>query len=278
MINQRTIEDDIIFEGIGVHFGSLNKITLKPASANNGIRFFKIQEDEVIQFIPFRPSYVFDTRFSTTIGDPSSFISTTEHLMAVIYALNIDNLDIYVEGEEIPILDGSALNFWAGIQKVGIRMFDEKQHILKPQQEILIENGDAWIKVTPSNNLNIRFHINFPNSIIKEQNLNIILTPNTFVQEIMAARTFGFLKDYEYLLDKGFAKGSSADNTVIVGEKEIVNPSKLNHPFDFVRHKTLDLIGDLALLGRPLHANIRAHCSGHGMNYELVKKILDICK
>jgi UDP-3-O-[3-hydroxymyristoyl] N-acetylglucosamine deacetylase len=94
----------------------------------------------------------------------------------------------------------------------------------------------------------------------------------------MAARTFGFLKDYEYLLDKGFAKGSSADNTVIIGEKEIVNPSKLNHPFDFVRHKTLDLIGDLALLGRPLHANIRAHCSGHAMNYELVKKILDICK
>jgi len=278
LMKQRTLKDEYKFEGIGLHSGQRSKLILKPAGPNHGI-VFHAKHSFVITKIPYCIENVTDSNYSTTIGKDGVYVQTIEHLMSVLYALHIDNLDIFIEGDEVPALDGSALEFWIGINYVGLEFYEKfNQEPIKIKEPLEVHDGNSYIKISPCNHkLDIRCSIDFPNTVIGNQNIQMIMETRSFITEIMSAKTFGFMKDYDELLIKGLAQGSNPQNTIIIGNPNIINPNEMVHSDDFVRHKILDLMGDLSLLGRPLCGSIDSYCAGHSLNQKIVKKILDNC-
>jgi UDP-3-O-[3-hydroxymyristoyl] N-acetylglucosamine deacetylase len=268
---QRTLKQKVSFEGIGLHTGRYSKVHLKPAPRDTGIIFIRTDKELVIKA---SIGSVTDTAFSTTLGYNGIKIRTVEHILAALAGLGIDNLIIEVNGPEIPILDGSSMELTSLILKGGIAKQSKKRPYIRITNPVVLSDGHAEIAALPHNGLRITYRIHFKHHLLGEQNLSLELTEENFAIEIAPARTFGFLKDVEYLKANGFARGGSFDNAIILGEDGILNSSGLRFKDEFVRHKILDLIGDLSLSGFPIYGHIIANKSGHTTNMKFLKKLL----
>lgn len=269
---QRTIDAAVSCSGVGLHTGQATSIRLRPAPEDHGIRFVRtdLRRPVVIRAMA---EQVVGTTLSTSLGVDGASIQTVEHLLAACAGLRVDNLLVEVEGPEVPILDGSAAPFVALLQKAGIRRQARLQPYLRLIRPLQIGQAGAGITVAPAPFPMISYTIDFADAVVKRQRHQYHWTDQEFEQDIAPARTFGFLKDVERMRAHGLIKGASLENAVVVGENGIVNPGGLRFPDEFVRHKVLDLIGDLALLGLPLVAQVSAVCAGHAMNFELVRAL-----
>jgi len=268
---QRTLKQEISFEGIGLHTGRYSKVCLKPAPRDTGIIFVRTDKDLAIKA---SIGSVTDTAFATTIGFNGAKVRTVEHVLAALAGLGIDNVYIDLNGSEIPILDGSSIEITNLILKAGIAKQSKKRPYLRITNPVVLTDGHAEIAVFPYNGRRITYRIHFNHHLLGEQQLSLDLTEESFTMEIAPARTFGFLKDVEYLKANGFARGGSFDNAIILGESGILNSTGLRFKDEFVRHKILDLIGDLSLLGFPIYGHIIANKSGHTTNLKFLKKLL----
>ncbi|MFH2034731.1 MAG: UDP-3-O-acyl-N-acetylglucosamine deacetylase [Candidatus Margulisiibacteriota bacterium] len=260
-MKQTTLKQECTFSGIGLHSGHNATIAVLPAPEDHGIVFYK--EDRII---PARVEEVVDTRRGTTLGG----IIQVEHLLAAINGLKIDNLMIKVVGDEIPVLDGSALEFVKTFTSIGMAEQNKEKNFLELRQTVHFEEDGKSISAAPFDGFRVDFMVNF--SIIGPESFEFKGTTEEFIKEIAPARTFGYQKELEALQRQGLAKGASLENALAIGEKGFLNQPRF--PDEPVRHKVLDIIGDLALLGKPLKAKITAKKTGHTANIELVRRIL----
>ncbi len=271
MRSQRTIQSEVSFEGIGLHTGKHSSVVLKPASRDTGVTFIRTDRDTVIKA---HVGSVIDTAFATTIGRNGVKIRTVEHIMAALAGLGIDNITIEVNGPEIPILDGSSTELINIILSAGIAKQGKKRPYLRIKRPVMFEDGHSKIVALPYNGRRITYSIYFNHYGFGEQRLSLEINEESFMREIAPARTFGFLKDIEYLRTNGYAKGGSLDNAIILGEAGVLNASGLRFRDEFVRHKVLDSIGDLSLVGFPIYGHVIANKSGHSSNVKFLKKLL----
>lgn len=268
-VKQTTLADQVVVEGIGVHSGRPARVVLHPAEANSGIVFFRTNlPNGKERHISVRNGIVKNTELCTVIGDESgATISTVEHLMSAIAGLGIDNIVVEVDGPEMPILDGSARLFVDAIDQVGLRSLNASRKIIKVLKPVRASLGSAFVELLPSNGgLRFDVEISFPDQVIGRQAYGFDLTPARYRAEIASARTFGFMRDVERLWKAGLALGASLENTVAVGEDKVVNPEGLRFSDEFVRHKILDAIGDLAVAGYAIQGHFKGFCPGHKLN------------
>jgi len=271
--NQQTIEESISITGIGLHSGKSVEIKLLPAEVDHGIKFIRIDKktDNVIDAVW---SNVSETVLSTTISNQSGIkISTIEHLMSALSGLHIDNLIIFINASEVPIMDGSSKPFVDLIENVGIKIQNKKRKLLNIKKTIEVKKDNSSAKIIPSNQFSIDFEIDFPSQLVSKQSCQLQLINGNYKTDVAAARTFGFEKDVEYLRSNGLALGGSLENAVVVGENEILNKDGLRYSDEFVRHKILDSIGDLYLAGSPIIGYFFGNKSGHHLNNQLLRKL-----
>lgn len=265
-MQQRTVRKSVDLEGVGLHSGKPARITVAPAPPNSGITFRVAGHPEPI---PAAPESVLNAHYATTLGRNSSEIRTVEHLMAAIAGLGIDNVDVEVEGPEIPAVDGSAKPFVLLLQGAGRtdQSAPRRPPIVIPHP-IRVGDDGRWLQIVPSDNFRVSYTLDNDHSAIGTQALTGAPTERMFVEEFAPARTYGFLKDLGRMRRNGFARGASLENAIGVGESGVLNGLRFRD--EFVRHKILDLIGDLALLGRPIVGHVIARNGGHALNHELV--------
>ncbi|NWF98416.1 MAG: UDP-3-O-acyl-N-acetylglucosamine deacetylase [Nitrospirae bacterium] len=268
---QRTLREEIILEGIGLHTGSFSRVCIKPAPRDSGIVFVRTDRNVSIMA---NVNSVSDTAFATTLGYNGTKVRTVEHVLAALSGLGIDNAVIEVNGKEMPILDGSSLEISDLIIKSGIAKQSKKRPYIKITSPVTLSEGNSEIAVVPYNGRRITYRIHFNHHFLGEQAMSIELTEENFMMEIAPARTFGFLKDVEYLKANGFARGGSFENAIILGDQGVLNSTGLRYRDEFVRHKILDLIGDFSLCGFPIYGHIIANKSGHTTNIKFIKKLL----
>ena len=272
---QRTIAEPIAFSGIGLHTGNLTTVTFRPAAPDSGVTFYRTD-------MPGRPSIraeidqVVDVSRGTTIGNGEIRVHTVEHVLAAIVGMGIDNLDIDVDANETPVGDGSSLPFITVLKKAGIVEQDRERKYIKIEEPVYYRNGDVTLSVLPADELRVTMTIAFDHVAVGTQYASFTITPETFESEIASARTFCFLREVKMLQDQGLIRGGTLENAVVIGDESILNED-LRFPDEFVRHKVLDLLGDLFLLGRPIKGHIVAVKSGHAMHVkftQLIKKAL----
>jgi len=268
---QRTLRQEATFSGIGLHTGRHAVVKLRPAPRDSGIIFHRTDRPAVIRA---HVGAVTDTAFATTLGNGTIKIRTVEHLLAALAGIGIDNLIVEVDGPEIPILDGSSTELVSIILEGGIAKQGKKMPYLRITKPIMIEDGHAEIAAVPYEGRKITFRIHFPHHLLGEQEFSIDLNEQTFIKEVAPARTFGFLKDIQYMMANGLAKGGSLHNAVILSDKGVINSSGLRFKDEFVRHKILDSIGDFSLIGFPIYGHIFAHKAGHSANLKFIKKVI----
>jgi len=268
---QRTIKNEISFNGIGLHTGRYTTVRLKPASRDTGIVFYRTDKRTIIRA---NIASVIDTSFATTLGYDGTKIKTVEHLLAAATGLGIDNLMIEVDGPEIPILDGSSTELTGLILEAGIAKQGKERSYIKITKPVVYKDSHAHVMALPFDGTRISFSISFNHHIVGHQELTVDLTEETFVKEIAPARTFGFLRDVETLRANGLAKGGSLDNAILVGDEGILNSAGLRFSDEFVRHKILDTIGDISLIGFPLQGHLLLERAGHTANLRFMKKLL----
>lgn len=274
-MKQRTIKEQIHATGVGLHTGRKVNITLRPAAVNTGIIFRRVDLTPCVE-IKAHWSDVKDTRLSSTLVNHNNIrVGTVEHVMAALAGLGIDNLYIDIDADEVPIMDGSAGTFVYLLQSAGIQEQKVAKRFIKIKKPIVLDDGDKWIRVIPFDGFVIDFSIEFSHPAFKHsgQRFELDFSSQRFVQEISRARTFGFMKDVEWLRSQGLARGGSVDNAIVLDERSILNKDGLRYEDEFVRHKILDAIGDLYLMGAPLLAKVVAHKSGHAFNNQLVRTI-----
>ena len=269
---QRTIESSISCSGVGLHTGVASSIRLQPAPEDHGIRFVRtdLRRPVTIRAIA---EQVVGTMLSTSLGANGTSVQTVEHLLSACAGLRVDNLLIEVDGPEIPILDGSAAPFVALLQQAGIKKQTRLQPYVRVIRPLQIGDPEVGVTVVPAPFPTIDYTIDFPDVVVKRQHYLFHWTEEEFVRDIAPARTFGFLRDVERMRANGLIKGASLENAVVVSPDGVMNPEGLRFQDEFVRHKVLDLIGDLALLGLPLVGQVSAACAGHAMNFELVRAL-----
>ena len=266
MDHQRTIRKQVILEGIGLHSGKPVRVTLSPAPADSGIVFRAGDER-----IPAAPESVFDSNYATTLGRGRERIQTIEHLLAAAGGLGVENLDVRVEGGEIPAMDGSAKPFVALIQSAGRAQLNARRRPITIPYPIRVGTEGRWLMIVPSDRLRISYTLDHEHPAIGTQAVSWVATERSFVEDFAPARTYGFLKDLGPIRRRGLAQGVSLDNTIGIGNGGVLNG--LRYRDEFVRHKVLDLIGDMSLLGRPLLGHVIGRNAGHALNYELVVAI-----
>lgn len=273
MMKQQTVERIISCEGIGLHSGKKIRMRLNPAPEGNGVVFIRTDLNGLS--IPADPSHIVSTYLSTTIGAQGATVQTVEHLMAAISAMGIDNLNIELDGAEVPIFDGSSAPFVSFLLEAGIKIQRKERLFIKVTEPITVSEAGRHITIRPASTLTVSYHIQFDHPLISRQSYHYRHSSDSFVKEIASARTFGFLKEVETLKAQGLARGGSLENAIVIGDDRILNEQGLRFPDEFVRHKILDLIGDLSLLGAPLLGKIEASCTGHLLHTKLIRKILD---
>ncbi len=272
--NQKTLAGIVGIAGVGLHSGKRAKVTLRPAEENTGYLFVN-KDSSIPSEIPALFDKVIDTTLATTIGTKNVYVKTVEHLIAALRGLDIDNVIVEVEGGEVPIMDGSCAPFIYILKKIGFREQRRYKKFIMVTKEIEFRDEDKFIKIEPFNNLQIDFTVDFPHPAIGKQSISFSFSPNNFERDIARARTFGFFKDVQYLKSKGLALGGSLENAIVIGEEGIINHEGLRYKDEFVRHKVLDLLGDIALLGYPVIGKIVAHKSGHHLNNMLCKELFE---
>jgi len=271
---QTTLNNTVSFEGIGLHSGKHIKVHVHPAFPDTGIQFRRsdIKSSEYTKASPYTVS---STQLATTINCNGGQISTIEHLMSALYGLGIDNAMVEVDGFEVPILDGSANPIVNLLYGAGIKKLNKKRKYIKFKKRIRLEREDKWIELIPSRFFKVTFDINFDDDFVGQQKAYFEVTRDSFSNEIANARTFGFKKDVDALHSMGLAKGGSLDNAVVIDGNQILNEDGLRHKDEFVRHKILDLIGDISLVGYRFFGHIRAYKSGHLLNNIFAKILLE---
>lgn len=272
---QTTIAEKVSCTGTGLHSGEPAQLTLHPGRADTGVVFVRMDCGAPVE-IPALASEVSSTALATTLGRTEATVGTVEHLMSALYGLGINNVRVEIDGPELPVMDGSAASFVYLIRSAGIFTQRVRRRTLRIRKAIEIVDGDRWIRVEPSRNFSIDYAVDFEHPAIRRQELSIPkLDADTFEREISAARTFGFLAEAEMLWKAGFARGASFDSTVLLDDEKVVNPDGLRWNDEFVRHKILDLCGDLAMLGLPIQGRVCAERGGHALHQQLVRAILD---
>lgn len=270
-MKQTTISKPVELVGIGLHKGVPVNLRLEPLEANRGIEFFR---SDVNVSIPLKPENVVDTQMATVIGKEGYFISTIEHMLSAVYAYGIDNLRVVVDADEIPVMDGSSASFCMLLDEAGLVELDAPKKIMKIKKEIIVKEGDKYVKLSPSNDLSYDFTIKFNHPVIDEQSFTLNFTKSEYKDKISKARTFGFLHEVQYLRSKGLALGGSLENAVVLDDKKVLNTEGLRFPDEFVRHKILDAIGDMALLGLNFIGNYEAFAGSHDLNHKLTLALL----
>ena len=276
MINQRTLKNVIRATGVGLHTGEKVYLTLRPAPADAGIVFIRTEGDKTVD-IPALTEFVGDTTLATTISRDGLRVSTIEHLMAALCGLGIDNAYIEVSGPEMPIMDGSAATFVFLIQSAGIQEQGTLKKFIKIKKKIVVSDpdGDAWTaSIEPYDGFKVTHTIVYGNPVIKEQKASVNFSATSFVKEVSRARTFGLMQEFEHLRERNLAQGGSMDNAVVVDDYRVLNDDGLRHEDEFVRHKILDAIGDLYVLGHSLIGEFIGYKSGHTGNHALRQALL----
>ena len=277
MLNQRTINNSIKAVGVGLHSGNEMTMELLPAPVNSGITFIRNDLDPEIE-IPALYDYLGDTTLSTNLFKDGYKIGTIEHLLSAIAGLGIDNCIIKVDGPEVPIMDGSASPYVFLIQSAGLVEQDELKKFIKVKKEVRVERDDTYAAIKPFDGFKVSFEIDFDDPTIQKhaQKASIDFSSTSFVKEVCRARTFGAVKDMDTLQSQGLALGASVANAIAVGEDGILNEEGLRFDDEFVKHKMLDAIGDLYLLGHNLIGQFSVYKSDHSLNNELLRKISTI--
>lgn len=273
---QTTLGGKIALSGVGVHGGVEANLIFKPAAADTGIVFSRTFADQAPRRISVSRQSVQATDLATVLGDRSgALVSTVEHALAAFSGLGIDNAEVEIDGPEVPILDGSAAPIVTAVDAVGVAKLDARRKYLKVLKPVRVENGASFGELTPYDaGFRLEVEIEFDHALIGRQRFAGNLSPEVFRRDLSKARTFGFLKDVERLRGAGYARGASLDNTVCLDEGGILNEEGLRFEDEFVRHKALDAVGDLALTGLPLLARYRSFRGGHKLNFQVVDALL----
>lgn len=274
--HQYTVKRAVSCCGVGLHTGRTVNLTINPAPANTGIQFVR-SDIAGRPIIPARVERVVDTTLATTIGDGRNKISTTEHLMAALRAFGVDNAVIDLDSHETPIMDGSAGPFVRLLKTAGLHRQQALRKILRITRPMSFVDGDKSIRIEPHDGFKVSGRIQFDNALINEQRYSVEVTPERFSKEIAFARTFGFVEQVEQLWQNGLALGGTLDNVIAIhwNRRSILNEDGLRFDDEFIRHKVLDVIGDMALLGSPVLGHVIADRSGHSLHLGLMKTIVD---
>lgn len=275
MIKQRTLKNTIRATGVGLHTGDKVYLTLRPAEPNTGIRFRRVDLEEPVT-INATPENVGETILSTTLIQNNIKISTIEHLLSAFAGLGIDNAIIDLSAPEVPIMDGSAGPFVFLLQSAGVEEQDSPKQYIRIKRPIRVEEDDKWAAFEPFNGFKVTFTIDFEHPAFKDHLKTAVMdfSSTTFVKEVSRARTFGFMKDIDMLRQNNLALGGSLDNAIVVDDDKILNEDGLRYADEFVKHKILDAIGDLYLLGHSLIGEFIGYKSGHGLNNMLLRALL----
>lgn len=272
---QHTLSAPIDFIGPGLHSGEMIRLTVQPAPANTGYVFIREDVPAGRAEVPARWSAVTDTRLSTTVANRFGVkVATVEHLMAALRACEVDNARILLSGPEVPIMDGSAEPFVRQIRRVGLFRQSEERRVIVVRKPVRVADGGKWVALLPDPEPSIDMTIDFENSAIGHQQLTVTVSRESFEADLADARTFGFRDQVEILHKLGLVRGGSIHNAVVVDDEGVLNPEGLRRPDEFVRHKILDAIGDLALAGAPIIGCFIGYCTGHALNNALLRELL----
>jgi UDP-3-O-[3-hydroxymyristoyl] N-acetylglucosamine deacetylase len=276
MLRQRTLNNPIRATGVGLHSGKKVLMVLKPAPVDTGVVFRRADLDESID-VPAYAENVGETTLGTTLIRDNVRISTIEHLLSAFAGLGLDNAYVELSAEEVPIMDGSAGPFVFLLQSAGIAEQAAPKRFVRVLKPLQVEDGDKWARFEPYNGYKLNFEIEFnhPSFRKRHNTATMEFSTTTFLKEISRARTFGFMRDLEYLRSRNLALGGTMDNAIVLDDTRILNEDGLRYEDEFVKHKILDAIGDLYLLGRSLIAEFSGHKSGHALNNRLLRKLID---
>jgi UDP-3-O-[3-hydroxymyristoyl] N-acetylglucosamine deacetylase len=276
MLKQRTLKTTIKTTGVGLHTGARVDMVLRPAAPDTGIVFHRVDLASPVA-IPADARHVGDTRLSSTLRQDDVSISTVEHMMSALAGLGIDNLRIDVSGPEIPIMDGSAAPFVFLLQSAGIVEQDAPKRYLRIVEAVEVRDGDKWARFDSFNGFKLDFTIDFPHPMFGSENRQVVIdfALHSYVREVARARTFGFMQDVEAMRAAGLGLGGSLQNAIVLDDFSVLNAEGLRYDNEFVKHKVLDAIGDLYLLGHPLIGQYTAFKSGHALNNALARALLD---
>lgn len=273
---QHTLKDIIEFSGIGLHTGHPVNVRITPSGPDTGIRFYRkdLPGSPCIKAVS---ANVISTSYATTIGVKGASVSTIEHLMAAFYGMGVDNANVEIDGPEVPIMDGSAVDFIGMIESSGLMALPALRQYLVIKKPIRVSEDDKYIFLLPPDDMEftIDYSIDFAHPFLNKQSFARLFSQDVFRKELGSARTFGFLKDVEALRANGLARGGSLENAIVISDTEILNEGGLRYPDEFVRHKVLDMMGDIALVGAPVIGQLIAYRSGHSLNHKLAQKVLD---
>ena len=271
---QTTLAREVELCGTGVHSGAPVTVVLHPAESDIGFRFLVKRRGRIVAEIPADVGSVKNLTLCTVIGDENGVtVGTVEHLLAALRGVGVDNCYIEIDNREVPIMDGSSAAFVDAIEDVGTRELSDPRKFIKVLRTVRVQDGDCYGELSPGNSFQLDVEIDFPSVLIGRQRLALELSPSTFRTELSRARTFGFMRDVEKLWKAGLALGASLDNTVALGDDKIINPEGLRHPQEFVRHKMLDAVGDLALAGAPILGTFKSVRGGHRLNAHVLQAL-----
>ncbi|MEN9456282.1 MAG: hypothetical protein RL210_1801 [Pseudomonadota bacterium] len=275
MIKQRTLKQPIKASGVGLHCGDRVTLNLRPAPVDTGIVFRRVDLPQVPEF-KVAPDLVNDTRLSSTLVKDDVRVATIEHLMSALAGLGIDNVFIDIDAQETPIMDGSAATFIFLLQQAGIVEQDAAKKFVRVKKTVEVKEGDKWVKLEPHNGYKVSLTIEFKHPAFRKehQSVSIDFAHTSFTREISRARTFGFMHEVEMMREMGLGRGGSFDNAIVLDEYRVLNSDGLRYEDEFVRHKVLDAIGDLYILGYPLIGAFSGFKSGHAMNNKLLRALL----
>ncbi len=274
MYIQKTIEREICCKSVGLHSGRKINMTIKPAGVDEGIVFYR-SDLPGSEGIKAEPTSVSDTTLATTLGTNGTRISTVEHLLSAFFGMGIDNAIIETDSFEIPIMDGSSLPFVDFLKEAGIKSQDKSKRFVMIKEPVSVSDDEGSAAILPSPEFRITYDIDFSHPLIGRQSYDMIFSREAYENNICAARTFGFLQEVEYLQARGLALGGSLHNAIVLDEEKVINKEGLRFSDEFVKHKILDAIGDLSLLGMPIIGHFVAYRSGHRLNNLLLRKLLE---
>jgi len=275
MNQQRTLRRPISCAGIGLHSGKKVTLSLRPAAADSGIRFRR--SDLGGQEVPATVDHVGGINHATGLMRDTVRVDTVEHLLAAFVSLGVDNAVVELSSPEVPIMDGSAAPFIYLIQEAGIKPLSSPRRYLKVLRPISLSRGDKRIAIYPSDHFKVTYSIAFDHPMLRHQSRTIRLTEESFIEEIAPARTFGFLEEVEMMRQQGLALGGSLENAIVIGDTGVLN-NALRFDDEFVRHKILDVIGDMALVGHPIIGHLVAHRGGHALHTQFAAHVLEECE
>ena len=275
MVKQRTLKTAVKVTGVGLHSGEKVTLGLRPAPANTGIVFCRVDQKPVEQ-IRVNADLVHDTRLSTCMEQNGVRVATVEHLMSALSGLGVDNVYIDLDSAEVPIMDGSAGTFIFLLQSAGIVEQAAAKKFIRVKKTVEIKQGDRWVRFDPFQGYKLTFTINFPHPVFanSKQHVTVDLGEDSYVRDISRARTFGFMQDVEYMRSQGLALGGSLDNAIVMDDYRVLNPDGLRFEDEFVKHKVLDAIGDLYMLGHQVIGAFSGYKSGHALNNALLRELL----